>query len=55
MIRSEKFKLAKAEKLNMINMRPSNQAEAYAVLSFTFSFFGLWNFVLFFVVINFWK
>ncbi|XP_078435959.1 uncharacterized protein LOC144706792 isoform X8 [Wolffia australiana] len=32
MIQSEKFKLAKAEKLNLINMRPVNQAEAYSII-----------------------
>ncbi|MQL90747.1 hypothetical protein Taro_023359 [Colocasia esculenta] len=30
--RSEKFKLAKAEKLNLINIRPSNPAEAYSII-----------------------
>lgn len=29
--RCEKFRLAKAEKLNIINLRPSSQAEIYPV------------------------
>ncbi|CAA6653713.1 unnamed protein product [Spirodela intermedia] len=32
MKQSEKFKLAKAEKLNLINMRPSNSAETYSII-----------------------
>lgn len=30
--RCEKFKLAKAEKLNIINLRPSSEAEIYAII-----------------------
>ncbi|XP_072973173.1 uncharacterized protein [Typha angustifolia] len=32
LIRSEKFKLADAEKLNIINLRPSSQPEIYSMI-----------------------